>query len=95
MTRGRVRQGGGGKLKRETVCLSVRVTPEQAAAFEAWCRGRGVTIQRALERVVAGFVEHGPADDARRALLVTAEEAHRGGAATHPLRVLVERHASE
>jgi hypothetical protein len=73
------------KRVRDTVCLSVRVTKEQAAQLDAWVAARGITVQRVLERAVMVCCEWGPVDDERRAYTVTAEDARRGGAAHAPV----------
>ena len=52
------------------VCLSVRVSPDEAQALRAWCDARGIAINDALRRAVQAIVKYGPEDDARRALVV-------------------------
>ena len=40
-----------------TVCLSVRVSPEEAEAFRAWCALHRVTAQQVLRRCVMASTE--------------------------------------
>ena len=45
---------------RTSVCLSVRVTPEESAKLEAWCDRREVTISDALRRCVQAVIDGEP-----------------------------------
>lgn len=79
-----------------TVCLSVRVTPQEAEQLRELTRLHRITVQAVLRQCVRSSVDAllGEAERAA-AVYVSTEDAARGGAPTHRLRVLAERETRE
>ena len=78
------------RFNETTVCLSVRVSHEEAEAVRAWAALHRVSIQQVLRQCVTSATCV-LADVGRRAMLVTSHDAALGSAATHPLRLAAER----
>jgi hypothetical protein len=66
------------------VCLSVRVTPEEAEQVTAWARRHGVTVQEVLRQCVVS------ATAVLAPIYVSPEDAARGGAEDNRVRRSVE-----
>jgi hypothetical protein len=62
-------------VSERTVCLSVRVSPEEAEQVTAWAKRHGVTVQQVLHRCVVAATE------AMAPVVLTADEAMAAGEA--------------
>lgn len=47
------------KLNKEVTYIQVQVTPEEKAAFDAWCQANGKTMSEVIRREIAPHVEKG------------------------------------
>lgn len=77
------------RARASTICLTVRVSPQEMADVDAFCKRHNVSIQQVLHRCVIA------ATRGEAAHVVSADDAARGGHPDHPLRRLAERYASE
>jgi hypothetical protein len=82
-----------------TVCLSVRVSPAEAERLRTLAGLHGVTVQAILTQCVRSSLDVLEGVALRAAalapIIVSAEDAARGGAPDHRLRLLAERATRE